>query len=77
MGTESDLKKLTDKAHECGMKVLADVVFNHMSSMDEYKGLDKFPGLAPADFHGQCGIDYSKRDSVRNCWLGFQGLKEL
>jgi alpha-amylase len=70
MGTESDLKKLTDKAHECGMKVLADVVFNHMSSMDEYKGLDKFPGLAPADFHGQCGIDYSKRDSVRNCWLG-------
>jgi hypothetical protein len=25
MGTESDLKKLTDKAHECGMKVIADV----------------------------------------------------
>jgi len=52
------------------MKVIADVVFNHVSSMDEYKGLDKFPGLAPADFHGQCGIDYSKRDSVLNCWLG-------
>src|SRR4030095_11101558 len=70
MGTEGEPKKLTDKARECGMRVIADVVFNHMSSMDEYKRLDKFPGLAPPDFHGQCGIDYSKRDSVRSCWLG-------
>ena len=31
-GTAADLKALTAKAHSCGVKVIADVVFNHMSS---------------------------------------------
>jgi alpha-amylase len=68
-GSETDLKKLIDKAHGCGVKVIADVVFNHMASLDEYKGLDKFPGLSKEDFHQRCDIDYSNRGSVMNCWL--------
>lgn len=69
MGSETDLKRLIDKAHGCGVKVIADVVFNHMTSMDEYKGLDKFLGLSKEDFNQQCDIDYSNRGSVVNCWL--------
>ena len=28
-GTTEDLKELVQKAHECGMKVVMDAVFNH------------------------------------------------
>lgn len=68
-GSEGDLKKLIKKAHSCGMKVIADVVFNHMANMDEYRDLN-FPGLSRKNFHSRCDIDYSNRDSVVNCWLG-------
>lgn len=63
------MKKLINKAHSCGMKVIADVVFNHMANMDEYRELN-FPGLSRKNFHSRCDIDYSNRDSVVNCWLG-------
>ncbi len=68
-GSEVDLKKLIIKSHSCGMKVIADVVFNHMADMDDYRDLN-FPGLSRANFHSKCEIDYSNRDSVVNCWLG-------
>jgi alpha-amylase len=51
------------------MKVIADVVFNHMANMDAYQELN-FPGLSKKNFHPRCDIDYSNRDSVVNCWLG-------
>jgi len=71
MGSESDLKKLIDKAHGCGVKVIADVVFNHMANMDEYRGLDKFPGLSKEDFNPPCAISYDdgNRTSEVDCWL--------
>jgi alpha-amylase len=69
MGSEGDLKRLIDKAHGCGLKVIADVVFNHMTSMDDYRELNRFPGLPKEAFHSPCDIDYSSRGSVVNCWL--------
>jgi alpha-amylase len=39
LGSEQDLKTLTNKAHSCKIKVIADVVFNHMASMNEYSSL--------------------------------------
>lgn len=73
-GSETDLKTLVDTAHRCGIKVIADVVFNHMadvSDMPEYSELN-FPGLSKEDFNPPCGrlIDYNDRNSVVNCALG-------
>jgi alpha-amylase len=70
-GSEQDLKKLVERAHGCGIKVIADVVFNHMADMPEYRGLD-FPGIASGNFHARCGIDYGdgNRNSEMDCWLG-------
>ncbi len=31
LGTEAELQQLTQKAHQCNVKVIADVVFNHMA----------------------------------------------
>lgn len=70
-GSEADLKRLVQKAHGCGVKVIADVVFNHMAAMPEFREL-KFPGIGPESFHSRCPINYNdrNRDSELNCWLG-------
>ena len=54
LGSENDLKCLSETAHSCGMKVIADVVFNHMANLDggeDFENLDKYPGLSSDDFH--------------------------
>lgn len=70
-GTEAELKQLIDKAHACQMKVIADVVFNHMTSHPSFAGLEQFPGLHKSDFHARCEIDYGdgETDSEISCWL--------
>jgi alpha-amylase len=69
-GSAADLKALTSRAHACGMKVIADVVLNHMSSNPKYKNLT-YPTFTAKDFHRQCQISYSDGNpsSERNCWL--------
>ena len=75
-GSEAELKSLVGKAHSCGMKVIADVVFNHMANMDEYRDLN-FPGMTKDFFHKKCDINYSdgNRTTEMDCWLG--GLPDL
>jgi alpha-amylase len=70
-GSEADLKHMVKKAHGCHIKVIADVVFNHMANMDEYKDLN-FPGIPAENFHPKCSINYNdgNRDTEINCWLG-------
>ena len=89
LGSEHDLKKLTDKAHSCNVKVIADVVFNHMANLDGNDGIEdvsKIPNMTPSDFNNEsninpikkpCDINYSdkNRSSEVNCWLG--GLPDL
>jgi alpha-amylase len=53
LGTEGDLKSLIKEAHQCNIKVIADVVFNHMADLDNgenFENLTKFPGLSQDDF---------------------------
>lgn len=53
LGSEDDLKDLVDEAHGCNVRVIADVVFNHMGNLDGGEGfenLNKFPGLSSSDF---------------------------
>jgi len=70
-GSEQELRGLILKAHGCSVKVIADVVFNHMADMEEYRDLN-FPQFSPQDFHSRCGINYEDGDrwSEINCWLG-------
>lgn len=69
LGSESELKSLIQRAHGCNVKVIADVVFNHMADMPQYTDLN-FPQIKSIGFHSRCNIDYGNRDSVINCWLG-------
>lgn len=88
LGSANELQQMISTAHGCQIKVIADVVFNHMANLDADEGfedLTQFPGLSPDDFNtvygnpGQklCDIDYSDsdRESELNCWLG--GLPDL
>lgn len=89
LGSEAELKALITKAHRCGIKVIADVVFNHMANLDgqdHREDITKFPGLAVQDFNTNattnpitkpCDINYSdrNRNSELTCWLG--GLPDL
>ena len=52
--------------------MIAEVVFNHMADIPEFKNLDFPGGIGPADFHKWCSIAYDdgNRDSEENCWLG-------
>ena len=89
LGSEGDLKKLTDKAHSCHVLVIADVVFNHMADLDgkgDSEDVSKFPHLTPSDFNAKsttnpikkpCDINYSdgNRNSEVDCWL--LGLPDL
>ena len=70
-GSEADLKRLIKKAHGCHMKVIADVVFNHMANLDAYKDLN-FPAISADNFHPKCSINYNdgNRTSETDCWLG-------
>ena len=73
----------SDLAHGCNIKIIADVVFNHMASMPDYSTLTNYPNFPDPGaqdvrangsqfFHRQCDINY--RDGNRytevNCWLG-------
>jgi alpha-amylase len=71
-GSETDLKNLVSKAHACGIRVIADVVFNHMADMPEHRDLSFPGGITAADFHPRCDIDYGdgNRDTELVCWLG-------
>jgi len=70
-GSDTDLRRLVSTAHSCGVKVVADVVFNHMADVPEFHGLD-FPTIDRTNFHPRCGIDYGdgNRTTELECWLG-------
>lgn len=75
-GSEQDLKRLVSTAHGCQVKIIADVVFNHMASMPQYSSLH-FPQFGPEDFHQPCEINYNDGNTITEvaCWLG--GLPDL
>ena len=86
LGTAEELRQLIDRAHGCRIKVIADVVFNHMADLDgrpDQEDLRAFPGLSSADFNAlsrpgdplirrPCEPDYAnnERRSEVECWLG-------
>ncbi|NEO54877.1 MAG: alpha-amylase [Okeania sp. SIO3B5] len=82
LGNEKGLKNLIDAAHDSGIKIIVDVIFNHMANYDRYyKAKDKdvqFPaGAYPIFndkkyFHEKHCIedeDYKDPYKVENYWL--------
>ena len=77
-GSEEALKKLIDKASSCKpeIKVIADVVFNHMASEREFDLKKDFPEFSEQDFFHdrRCSIDFNDPNRSRgrevDCSLG-------
>jgi len=69
-GNEQNLRDLIATATRCNMKIIADVVFNHMANMEQYQDLN-FPTFNPPDFHRRCSINYNDGNTIteRICWL--------
>jgi alpha-amylase len=70
-GSLADLQALTHQAHSCGMKVIADVVFNHMASDPQFAPTLTYPTFQREHFHPPCPIHYNdgKTNTERQCWL--------
>ena len=69
LGNEKDLKELIDSAHTQKLKIIVDVVFNHMANYDDYSKTLKYPRFSPQDFHPKNCIDYNNRLSVTQGWI--------
>lgn len=79
-GNEADFVDMIDRCNAVGVKIIVDVVFNHVTdrpgigsagSVSDPANLN-FPEipLGPEDFNTPpCGINYFDPNSVRNCWL--------
>lgn len=69
LGTEKELKELINAAHSRKMKIIIDVVFNHMANYGNYTKILKYPRFSPQDFHPKSCIDYNNRLSVTKGWI--------
>jgi glycosidase len=81
-GTPQQYQNMINTCHAAGVKVIADIVFNHMSGVDSGTGVAgstfthyNYPGTySPQDFH-HCGTpgddiqDFSIPSQVQNCEL--------
>ena len=89
LGNRSDFEKMVKTCNESGVKVLVDVVINHMSAQDSGVGIAgtsftkySYPDLyGPEDFHdcqltpGNSIQDYGDAEQVQTCEL--LGLSDL
>lgn len=73
LGNEQDLKELIDAAHDRGMKVLVDVVLNHMADPKYVGGQLAYPEFSAQDFRypnaDRCIGNYNDRYQVTHFWL--------
>lgn len=75
LGSEAELRALCAQAARLGLRVVGDVVFNHMASGDGYATHLRFPHLGPEHFRPRAPIDYNDLRSIREGWL--VGLPDL
>ncbi|MDJ0632320.1 MAG: alpha-amylase family protein [Xenococcaceae cyanobacterium MO_188.B29] len=71
LGNENDLKELIDAAHEQNLKILVDVILNHMADYPPYSETLQYPRYSPQDFHPRTCINNDQdRYQVTHGWLG-------
>ncbi|MEK6226160.1 MAG: alpha-amylase family glycosyl hydrolase [Chloroflexota bacterium] len=71
LGDMAKLQELVRKAHEKGLKIVLDVVPNHLGAGHPWLT----DGAHAGWFHPDCSINFSDQASVENCWLA--GLPDL
>jgi hypothetical protein len=49
-GTRGSLRNMVDKAHQCDVKIIPDVIMNHNGNGPDFR---HYPGMKPEDFHVQ------------------------
>ncbi len=69
LGDEAALRQLIAASHALGLKVLVDVVLNHMASGDGYGHSLRYPRFGPEHFRPRAQIDYNDVTSIREGWL--------
>lgn len=70
LGSEADLRELTRAAHAAGLKVIVDVVLNHMAKGCPQHETLHYPRFGPEHFHPRAGVDYNDLRSIREGWIG-------
>jgi alpha-amylase len=71
LGDMAKLAEFVRRAHELGLKVVLDVVVNHVGQRNPWLT----DGAHAAWFHPDCVINFADQRSVENCWLA--GLPDL
>jgi len=73
LGNEVELRQLINTAHRLGLKILVDVVLNHMADANFNGGSLYFPQFSPWDFREPdrkpCITNYRNRYEVTHYWL--------
>ena len=74
VGTEDDLKEMTDTAHKYGVRVIVDVVANHFTSDwsaidSDWQNKDYFHSRSNCSGANGDNINYSSRRDVTQCHL--------
>jgi len=71
LGDMAKLDELVRRAHEAGLKVVLDVVVNHVGQKNPWLT----DGAHVGWFHPDCVMNFADQQSVENCWLA--GLPDL
>ena len=69
LGNEKELKELINTAHKRKLKIIIDVVFNHMANYGNYVKNLNYPRFSSQDFYPQNCINYNNRNSVIQGWI--------
>src|SRR5439155_20645149 len=71
LGDMGKLDELVRRAHEAGLKVVLDVVVNHVGQRNPWLT----DGAHVGWFHPDCVMNFADQQSIENCWLA--GLPDL
>jgi alpha-amylase len=77
MGNATELQTMINTCHAAGVRIYADVVFNHMATGSgtgvggsSYNSATlTYPYFSANDFHSYCDITYADALNTANCWL--------
>ena len=74
-GSRGSMRNMVDKAHQCDIKVIPDIIMNHNGNGPDFR---EYPGMAPEDFHVQWeenhvpGLNYKRGPRMSN-WTHGEG----